>query len=88
MGGILTIVTVLAMLVIDHRGRRRLMFVGLAGYILSLATIGGAFHAYADSFNATIEAEKMTGTAKEAVSLTPTDPPAIETLATVQTVVE
>ena len=64
------------------------MFVGLLGYILSLDTIGWAFHAYADPFNAAAEAEKMAGTAQEAVSLTPTDPPAIETLATVQTSVE
>jgi hypothetical protein len=76
------------MLVVDHFGRQRLMFVGLLGYLLSLATIGWAFHAYADRFNAAIEAEQMAGTAQEAVSLTPTDLAAIETLAAAQTAPE
>jgi len=56
--------------------------------LISLATIGWAFHAYADPFNAAIEAGKLAGKAQEAVSLTPTDPTAIETLAAAQTAFE
>ena len=85
-GGILTIVTVLAMLVIDHFGRRRLMLVGSLGYILSLATIGWAFHTYADPWNAVKAAEKLLEKAQESVALSPADPTAIEALAAAQTV--
>jgi len=51
-GGINLIVTILAMLVIDHFGRRNLMLVGSVGYILSLATTAWAFYNYGKEFNA------------------------------------
>jgi len=52
-GGILLVVTTVAMLVIDHLGRRRLMMVGSIGYILSLGTTGWAFHRWGTEFTTT-----------------------------------
>ena len=46
-GGTMLIFVVLAMLVIDHFGRRNLMIVGSLGYILSLGTTAWAFYTYA-----------------------------------------
>jgi sugar porter (SP) family MFS transporter len=45
--------TMLALLVIDHFGRRRLMIVGSIGYIVSLATTAWAFHTYGTQFTST-----------------------------------
>jgi sugar porter (SP) family MFS transporter len=44
------IVTISAMAVIDHFGRRKLMIVGSIGYILSLAAIAWAFYRYGTEF--------------------------------------
>lgn len=44
------IVTISAMAVIDHFGRRKLMIVGSIGYILSLAAITWAFYRYGTEF--------------------------------------
>lgn len=50
-GGTNLVFTMLAMLVIDAFGRRRLLLVGSLGYILSLGTTAWAFHQYGDNFN-------------------------------------
>ena len=48
-GGTNLIFTMLAMSVIDHFGRRKLMLVGSIGYILSLGTTAWAFYTYGTS---------------------------------------
>lgn len=50
------IFTVLALTVIDHLGRRRLMLVGSIGYILSLGVTTWAFFAYGAEFKAVTDA--------------------------------
>ena len=50
------VVTIAAMAVIDHFGRRKLMIVGSIGYILSLATIAAAFYVYDGDFRAAMAA--------------------------------
>ena len=52
-GGINLVVTMLAMLVIDHFGRKKLMLVGSIGYILSLGTTAWAFFTYGTEFTGT-----------------------------------
>ena len=52
-GGVNLVFTMLAMTVIDHFGRRRLMLIGSVGYILSLGTTAWAFYHYGDHFDAT-----------------------------------
>lgn len=52
-GGTNLIFTMLALLVIDHFGRRRLMLVGSIGYIVSLASTAGAFYAHGTEFTPT-----------------------------------
>jgi SP family xylose:H+ symportor-like MFS transporter len=47
------VVTMLALAVIDHFGRRRLMIVGSIGYIVSLATTAWAFYTYGSQFTGT-----------------------------------
>ena len=47
------IFTVLAMLIIDHFGRKKLMVVGSIGYILSLGAIAWAFYLNGSEFNNT-----------------------------------
>ena len=49
-GGTNLIFTMLALLVIDHFGRRRLMLVGSIGYIVSLASTAWAFYTYGTEF--------------------------------------
>jgi len=44
------VVTISAMAVIDHFGRRKLMIVGSIGYILSLAAIAWAFYRFGTEF--------------------------------------
>lgn len=44
------VVTIAAMAVIDHFGRRKLMIVGSIGYIVSLAAIACAFYRYGTEF--------------------------------------
>jgi sugar porter (SP) family MFS transporter len=49
------IFTMLALVVIDHFGRRNLMIVGSIGYIISLGAIAWAFYAYGADFKAFVE---------------------------------
>jgi sugar porter (SP) family MFS transporter len=49
-GGTNLIVTMAAMAVIDHFGRRKLMIAGSIGYILSLGTTAWAFYYYGSEF--------------------------------------
>ncbi|HKJ67320.1 MAG TPA: sugar porter family MFS transporter, partial [bacterium] len=52
-GGTNLILTMLAMAVIDHLGRRKLMIIGSIGYILSLGTTAWAFYTWGTEFDAT-----------------------------------
>jgi len=49
-GGTLLVFTMLALLVIDHLGRRKLMLIGSVGYIVSLTTTAWAFFTYGTEF--------------------------------------
>ncbi len=49
-GGTNLIVTMLALMVIDKFGRRKLMLVGSVGYIISLSTTAWAFYTYGTEF--------------------------------------
>jgi sugar porter (SP) family MFS transporter len=51
-GGTNLVFTMLALLVIDHFGRRNLMLVGSIGYILSLGCTAWAFYTYGGQFSA------------------------------------
>ena len=62
--------TMLAMTVIDHFGRRKLMLVGSVGYILSLGCTAWAFYAYGDAFVAAAAAAKAGTTVSDAVRAT------------------
>ncbi len=55
-GGTNLLVTMAALGVIDHFGRRKLMIVGSIGYVLSLGTTAWAFYAYGTEFNAAMAA--------------------------------
>jgi MFS transporter, SP family, xylose:H+ symportor len=66
-GGTNLIFTMLALLVIDQFGRRRLMVVGSIGYILSLGSTAFAFYRYGDRFQAVIDASKAVDQAQLAV---------------------
>jgi sugar porter (SP) family MFS transporter len=63
--------TVLALAVIDHFGRRNLMIVGSIGYILSLAAVAGAFHAYSDQFAAVEQTSAVLQQANGTAGTTP-----------------
>lgn len=52
LGVINLIFTMLALIVIDHFGRRKLMLLGSIGYIISLGSVAWAFYTYADAFKA------------------------------------
>lgn len=52
-GGLNLIITMAALAVIDHFGRRKLMIVGSIGYILSLAAAAWAFYTYGSDFDST-----------------------------------
>ena len=52
-GGTNLVVTMMAMAVIDHFGRRNLMIIGSIGYIVSLATTAWAFQTYGNDFTST-----------------------------------
>jgi MFS transporter, SP family, xylose:H+ symportor len=52
-GGTNLIFTMLAMTVIDHFGRRKLMLAGSIGYILSLSATAWAFYTYDNQFTTT-----------------------------------
>jgi MFS family permease len=58
--------TMLAMALIDRFGRKILMIVGSIGYILSLATVAGAFYAYAAEFGAVADATEALEEAQQA----------------------
>ena len=47
--------TMLALIVIDHFGRRKLMIAGSIGYIISLSAIAWAFYTYGADFKAFLE---------------------------------
>ncbi len=51
-GGTNLVVTMLAMVVIDYFGRKRLMLIGSIGYIISLGTVAWAFYTYGTDFTA------------------------------------
>ena len=57
--------TIIALLVIDHFGRKKLMIVGAIGYILSLGATTWAFHTYADDFAASAHAATFNQRAKQ-----------------------
>jgi MFS transporter, SP family, xylose:H+ symportor len=57
-GGTNLIFTMLALLIIDHFGRKNLMIAGSIGYILSLGSVAWAFFTYGDAFSAATEAVK------------------------------
>ncbi len=59
------IVTMLAMVVIDSFGRRKLLFVGSIGYILSLAVVAGVFFTYGAQFDAVKVASEKLADAKK-----------------------
>ncbi|GAB6166252.1 sugar porter family MFS transporter [Thermostilla marina] len=69
------IVTMAAMAIIDHFGRKKLMIVGSIGYILSLGCTAWAFFTYADSFHAAGEALKLIEQLRETA---PNDPAALQ----------
>ncbi len=52
-GGTNLVLTMLALLLIDSFGRRKLMLVGSVGYIASLSSTAWAFYTYGTNFNAT-----------------------------------
>ena len=52
-GGTNLVFTMIALAIIDHFGRRRLMLVGSVGYILSLCCTAWAFYAYGTEFTST-----------------------------------
>jgi MFS transporter, SP family, xylose:H+ symportor len=56
LGVINLIFTMLALMIIDHFGRRKLMLVGSIGYILSLGSVAWAFYTYADAFRVAAQA--------------------------------
>jgi sugar porter (SP) family MFS transporter len=56
--------TILALAIIDHFGRKRLMIVGSIGYILSLGATAWAFYTYETEFGAVAEAFKAISDAK------------------------
>ena len=60
-GGTNLVFTMLAMLVIDHFGRRRLMLVGSIGYIVSLGMTAWAFYTYGGRFTPTGNAVVLAG---------------------------
>lgn len=52
-GMVMMLFTLFAMLIIDHFGRKKLMFAGSIGYILSLATIAITFYSSGSDFSDT-----------------------------------
>ncbi len=60
-GGTNLVFTMLAMLVIDNFGRRRLMIIGSIGYIISLGMTAWAFHTYGGTFTRTGNAVVLAG---------------------------
>ncbi len=56
LGVINLVFTMLALAIIDHFGRRKLMLVGSIGYILSLGSVAWAFYTYSAAFKTAAEA--------------------------------
>ena len=52
-GGTNLILTMIALAIIDHFGRKKLMLVGSVGYIVSLGTTAWAFYTYGTDFTET-----------------------------------
>lgn len=61
MGGTNLVFTMLAMLVVDHFGRRRLMLVGSVGYLIGLGLTAWAFFTYGEQFTPTGNAVVLAG---------------------------
>lgn len=72
-GGTNLLFTMIAMSIIDHFGRRRLMLVGSIGYILSLSATAWAFYSYGDAFQTTIDANQAVATAQAELQALPGD---------------
>ena len=70
------IFTMMALTVIDHFGRKKLMIVGSIGYILSLGATAWVFYTYQAEFHAVTEAAKAVADAK----LAAIDPATLATL--------
>jgi len=68
-GGTNLVFTMLALLVIDHFGRRRLMLAGSIGYIISLGSTAAAFYRYGDRFQSVIDAAEKLEEAQAAVAV-------------------
>jgi len=60
-GGTNLILTMAALLVIDHFGRKKLMLIGSVGYIISLGVTAWAFYTYGTDFNSTGSAVVLIG---------------------------
>lgn len=63
--------TLLALVFIDGLGRKKLMYIGSFGYIISLSVVGGMFALYSDQFKASferIEAEDAVVVVEESAS--------------------
>ena len=60
--------TIMALAVIDHFGRKKLMIVGSIGYILSLGATAWAFYTYRTEFKAVMDAAEVVAKAEQAVA--------------------
>ena len=69
-GGTNLVFTMLALLVIDHMGRRMLMLAGSIGYIVSLGSTAWAFYTYGDQFAAAAAADPRVPSSIDAGSAT------------------
>jgi len=65
------IFTMIALAVIDHFGRKKLMILGSIGYILSLGATAWAFYTYAEDFAAAARATAAAEAATQAPALAP-----------------
>jgi MFS family permease len=75
-GGMNLVFTMLALAVIDHFGRRKLMIVGSIGYIVSLGVTAWAFYTYDAQFTAAIEAARQVDQAADQLATQPPSPTA------------
>jgi sugar porter (SP) family MFS transporter len=67
-GGTNLVFTMMALAVIDHFGRKKLMLAGSIGYILSLGSTAWAFYTYGDQFKAVIQASAAVEKAHQALA--------------------
>ncbi|MBN1853738.1 MAG: sugar porter family MFS transporter [Pirellulales bacterium] len=84
-GGTNLLFTICALAVIDHFGRKKLMFVGSIGYILSLGVCAWAFYTYQAEFRASINAADQVDKAKERAEQFPDDLEARQALSDART---